>query len=111
MKCIKDHHLEIQYPPNKLLVRIQQLEEKSKDNTKRTDMPKKLGRKRHAAGSLEAQTQWCNRKHPRIEPLIETSLNVPSAFHSMKKVTSCEEAYMQKKIVPLSFNPQSELYG
>lgn len=115
VKCIRDHHLESQYPPDNLLARLQQLEEQYyKENTKKTDMPKKLGRKRHAAGldlSLEAQTQWCNRKHPRIEPLIETSLNIPPAFHSMKKVISCEEAYMQKKIVPLSFNPQNELCG
>ncbi|KAK1370604.1 hypothetical protein POM88_036696 [Heracleum sosnowskyi] len=75
-----------------LLPRIQQLEEQSKETTKGSDTPKKLGRKRHAAGSdlsLEAQMQWCNRKHPRIEPLVETSLNVPSAFHSMKTVIGC----------------------
>ncbi|XP_074337139.1 uncharacterized protein LOC141674312 [Apium graveolens] len=111
VKCIKDHHLEVQYPPHNLLARIQQLEEQLKETTKRSEMPKKLGRKRHAAGSLEAQTQWCNRKHPRIEPLVETSLNVPPAFHSTKNVISCEEAYMRKKIMPLAFNPQNELYG
>lgn len=80
VKCIKDHQLEIEYPPHNLLARIKQLEEL---------MPKKSGRKRHASGSdlrLEAQTQWHNRKHPRIESLVGTSLNVPPAFRSMTDV-------------------------
>ncbi|XP_063942719.1 FRIGIDA-like protein 5 [Daucus carota subsp. sativus] len=80
VKCIKDHQLEIEYPPHNLLARIKQLEEL---------MPKKSGRKRHASGSdlrLEAQTQWHNRKHPRIEPLVGSSLNVPPAFLSMTDV-------------------------
>lgn len=100
VKCIKDRKLEIQYPPDNLLARIQELEE----NIKITDMPKKFGRKRHAASSdlgVEAQTQWRKRKHSRIEPLVETSLNVPPAFHSMTNAVSCEEAYMQKKIICL----------
>lgn len=100
VKCIKDHQLEIQYPPDYLLARIQQLQE----NIKRTDMPKKFGRKRDAASldlCVEAQRQRHKRKHSQIKPLVETSLYVPPAFHSMTNTISCEEAYTQKKIICL----------
>ncbi|WOG84317.1 hypothetical protein DCAR_0103500 [Daucus carota subsp. sativus] len=55
VKCIKDHQLEVEYPPESLLARIQQLK------AKRADMPQNSGKKRRAAGP-KAQTGGSNRK-------------------------------------------------
>lgn len=92
VKCIEDHELEVEYPPESLLARIQQLKEQSKKNAKIANMPKKGGKKRHAAGSdlgPKAQTRLRDRKCRRNEPLVETSLNVsPPAFHSTTNTIS-----------------------
>nr|XP_017258454.1 PREDICTED: uncharacterized protein LOC108227686 [Daucus carota subsp. sativus] len=119
VKCIKDHQLEVEYPPEDLLAQIQNLEEKSKEVIERSQSYKNCSKRPHVSGPdprpeaqshtnfqkrpaaglyprPEAQTQWRISKHPRIEPPARTSSNVPfPAFNPMANFARCEGAYMQ----------------
>lgn len=119
VKCIKDHQLEAEYPLEDLLAQVQKLEELAKEFAERSQscnhfqkkhvsgpypspeaqMHTKFKRKQQAAGSYpgpEAQTQWHMKKHPRLEPPVGTSFNVPApAFNSMANFVHGEGAYMQ----------------
>lgn len=120
LKCIKDHQLEDEYPPENLLAQVQKLEELAKEFKERSQsynhfkkkqhvsgpypcpeaqMHTKFKRKQAAAGLYrgpEAQTQWHINKHPRINPPAGTSFNVPSpAFNPMANFVHCEGNSMQ----------------
>nr|XP_017255101.1 PREDICTED: chromosome partition protein Smc-like [Daucus carota subsp. sativus] len=119
VKCIKDHQLEVEYPPEDLLAQIQNLEEKSKEVIERSQSYKNCSKRPHVSGPdprpeaqshtnfqkrpaaglyprPEAQTQWRISKHPRVEPPAGFSSNVPfPAFNPMANFARCEGAYMQ----------------
>lgn len=114
VKCIKDHQLEVEYPLEIILAQVQKLEELARSQpyihfrkkhvsgqypSPKAQMLTRFKRKQLASGPYsgpEAQNQWHINKHPRIEPPVGTSLNIPSpVFNSMANFVRCEGPYMQ----------------
>ncbi|KAK1360342.1 hypothetical protein POM88_044816 [Heracleum sosnowskyi] len=74
VKCIKDHQLEVEYPPENLLAQVQQLEEQAKEvSEERSQSYKKFTEKQHAASGPEAQTHKFGKKlHAASGPEAQT---------------------------------------